>query len=72
MVTDSDDTAEMTQKQLEVALDKIAAEWRKAPYLSNDFSEGVRYGEIRNALKERFGISKEIIAIDGPTDYHAV
>lgn len=68
----SGDPATMTQKELEDSLDDLAARWRKEPYLSNDYNEGVRYGEIREALKDRFGISKVIKALNGATDYYAV
>lgn len=62
----------MTQQQLENALDDLAANWRKAPHLSNDFCEGSRYGELKDALKKRFGISKQIEAVNGSTDYQVV
>ena len=62
----------MTQKQLEDALHDLAARWRKEPHLSNDYREGVRYGEIRDALESRFGVARQIKAVNHATDYQVV
>lgn len=62
----------MTQIELEQALDDLAARWRKDPYLSNEYADGVRYSELQEALKARFGVSKRIEAIGNPTNYQVV
>lgn len=66
------DVAQMTLQDLSDAMDDLAARWRKNPYLSNEYSDSMRYVEIQGALKYRFGVSKRIEAIDGPTNYHVV
>lgn len=62
----------MSKNELEEALASLAENWRKSPHLSNDHSEGVRYSEITDALRERFKINKSIKAISNPTDYQVV
>ena len=60
----------MTQTELEQALVGLAERWRAKPHLSNDHSEGVRYGELTGALKRRFNVVKQIRAVgDSATNY---
>ncbi|MFA6051629.1 MAG: hypothetical protein WC762_03470 [Methylobacter sp.] len=72
MTTYSGDIQKMTQQELENALKQVAANWRGRPYLSNDYSEGLRYGELRDALQDRFGITMKIKAVNHSIDYWAV
>lgn len=66
------DVDEMTQQELESALDNLALRWSKEPFLSNDYNEGRRYGELRGALKRRYGVSKIIEPRNEARDYFVV
>lgn len=60
----------MTEHELMESLKCLAANWRAAPHLSNDYSEGARYEELKEELKERFGVSVIIEKDSHSTDYH--
>ena len=66
------DVTTATEQELIAALKGLAERWRKEPHLSNDFSEGVRYGEIKNALASRFEVEVDISADSHATDYQMI
>ena len=39
--------------QLIQKLEELAAEWRASPHLSNDYDNGVRYGELLDEVRRR-------------------
>ncbi|MGI4785038.1 MAG: hypothetical protein ACRYGN_25020 [Janthinobacterium lividum] len=54
-------------------MDAMAAEWRLHPHLSNDYSEGLRYNEIRQELSTNFNTRARITAdADNVTQYYMV
>jgi hypothetical protein len=65
----SGNVASMSADELSEALEQLAENWRKEPYLSNDHSEGLRYNELIRALKERFDQHVHIVAEADSTDY---
>ena len=67
------DAKTMTQQELENALEGLAQRWRNEPYLSNEWSDGVRYGELKDALKDRFKVEKQIRAVgENTVNYQVV
>ena len=65
MTTYSGDVQKMTQEDLITALNQLAANWRAQQGLGHQYSEGLRYDEIREALKDRFDVQLQIKEIDG-------
>lgn len=63
------DVTTLTEQELIAAMKALASNWREAPHLSNEHSEGIRYHEIKKALLSRFGIEAYISADSHPTDY---
>lgn len=63
------DKEKKTRIELTSYLEKIAEEWRNAPYLSNEHSEAVRYHAAKNELEEMHGLKAHIIADKHATDY---
>lgn len=66
------DEKAITQAELEEALKALAKRWREAPHIVNDGRDADRCGTLIDALKNRFGVSKRIIAVDGQTDFQLV
>ena len=62
----------LTCEELKTKLKELAGAWKANPHLSNDDSEGVRFGELKEALEKQCNETCEIRAIDGGTDYEAV
>ena len=60
MTTYAGDVSTMSEQELRAALADLADRWTKTPHLSNDYSEGMRAGELRRALKDRFGVDLRI------------
>lgn len=50
----ADEDISMNKEELLQRLKKMAAEWRASPHISNDYSEGLRYNELRQLLREKF------------------
>ena len=66
------DAKTLTCEELKTKLRELAKAWKDEPHLSNDYSEGVRFGELKEALEDRCKETCKIRAIDKSTDYEAV
>ena len=66
------DAKTLTCEELKTKLRELAKAWKDEPHLSNDYSEEVRFGELKEALENRCKETCTITAIDNPTDYQAV
>ncbi|KZN12585.1 hypothetical protein OA79_14995 [Marinomonas sp. TW1] len=49
----------MTENELIQELYKIQDLWSEQPHLANDYSEGLRFNELRNELKSLHNITAE-------------
>lgn len=63
------DAATMTEIEPLNALKQLAWNWCDKPHLKDDWSEGTRYGELRLALKDRFGVEVHVLPVGGSTNY---
>jgi hypothetical protein len=63
----------MTQQELLDKLERMAANWREKPHLSNDYAESQEYGELVRELKDRYSVSVGIEAVGkDSTNYQVV
>jgi fatty acid-binding protein DegV len=65
LTTYSGDTQKMTKEELIKALNQLASNWRAQQGLGHQYSEGLRYNDLTEALKNRFNISLQIKEING-------
>ena len=62
------DIAQMTFQEVLQEASKMAERWRNAPHISNDYLDGLKYGQLVERAKS-LGQKLEIRADQNPTDY---
>lgn len=62
------DIAKMTFQEVLQEASKLAERWQQAPHTSNDYPDGLMYGQLVERAKS-LGQKLEIRADQHPTDY---